>query len=117
MQLAHFRVSPVFLAIAAFTIAAGFWLYRLPPGDATASYVLFAFVTAGWIVSLALHEFGHALVAYIGGDYSVVGKGYLSLNPLKYTHGVLSIVMPVAILLMGGIGLPGGAVFIDRNKT
>ncbi len=116
MSTAHFRVSPVFLGLTLLTIAAGFFLYRLGPNDPTADYVLFVFVTAGWIVSLALHEFGHALVAYIGGDYSVVGKGYLSLNPLKYTHGVLSIVMPVAILLMGGIGLPGGAVFIDRSE-
>jgi len=116
MKAAHFKISPVFLSLVALTVAAGFYLYRLPPADPTASYALFAFVTAGWIVSLALHEFGHALVAYIGGDYSVVGKGYLSLNPLKYTHGLLSIVMPVAILLMGGIGLPGGAVFIDRNE-
>ena len=116
MNVAHFKISPVFLSIVAFTIVAGFVLYRMPANDSMAPYVLFMFVTAGWIVSLALHEFGHALVAYIGGDYSVVGKGYLSLNPLKYTHGLLSIVMPVAILLMGGIGLPGGAVFIDRNE-
>ncbi len=116
MSTAHFRVSSVFLGLVALTVAAGFYLYGLEPNDSTADYVLFVFVTAGWIVSLALHEFGHALVAYIGGDYSVVGKGYLSLNPLKYTHGVLSIVMPVAILLMGGIGLPGGAVFIDRSE-
>jgi Zn-dependent protease len=116
LSTAHFTVSPVFLGLAALTFVAGFYLYRLPFDDPMASYVLFAFVTAGWIVSLALHEFGHALVAYIGGDYSVVGKGYLSLNPLKYTHGVLSIVLPVAILLMGGIGLPGGAVFINRNQ-
>lgn len=107
----RFMISPVFLALVGITIGAGYVLYAMPE---YATYALFAFVIAGWIVSLALHEFGHALVAYIGGDYSVVDKGYLTLNPLNYTHSVLSIVMPVVILLMGGIGLPGGAVYINR---
>ena len=42
----------------------------------------------------------------------MVDRGYLTLNPLKYTHPVLSILMPVIFLLLGGIGLPGGAVYI-----
>ena len=41
-------------------------------------------------------------------------KGYLTFNPLKYTHPVFSIVLPILFLLMGGIGLPGGAVYIER---
>ena len=36
---------------------------------------LFLFVVTGWAVSLALHEFGHAIVAYKGGDRSVAGQG------------------------------------------
>src|SRR5687768_15540217 len=46
----------------------------------------FAIVLFGWIFSLCLHEFSHALVAYYGGDYTVREKGYLTFNPLKYTH-------------------------------
>jgi Zn-dependent protease len=61
-----------------------------------------------------VHEFGHAFVAYLGGDRSVVASGYLTLNPLRYTNAMLSIVVPVAFLLLGGIALPGGAVYIDR---
>jgi Zn-dependent protease len=60
-----------------------------------------------------LHEFSHAVVAYYGGDTSVKDKGYLTFNPLKYTHPVYSIVLPVVFLLLGGIGLPGGAVYIE----
>jgi len=74
----------------------------------------FLVVLIGWIFSLCLHEFSHALVAYYGGDTTVKDKGYLTFNPLKYTHPVYSILMPVIFLLLGGIGLPGGAVYIER---
>lgn len=74
----------------------------------------FAIVFFGWIFSLCLHEFSHAIVAYYGGDYTVREKGYLTFNPLKYTHPVFSIVLPLLFLFMGGIGLPGGAVYIER---
>jgi Zn-dependent protease len=81
----------------------------------------FAIVFVGWIFSLCLHEFGHAIVAYYGGDYTVKEKGYLTFNPLRYTHPLFSIVLPLVFLLMGGIGLPGGAVYIEtwrlKNRT
>jgi Zn-dependent protease len=73
----------------------------------------FAIVFVGWIFSLCLHEFSHALVAYWGGDYTVKEKGYLSFNPLRYTDPFLSLILPLIFLLMGGIGLPGGAVYIE----
>jgi len=73
----------------------------------------FIVVIIGWIFSLCLHEFSHALVAYYGGDTSVKDKGYLTFNPFKYTHPIYSIVLPVIFLLLGGIGLPGGAVYIE----
>lgn len=76
----------------------------------------FTIVFFGWIFSLCLHEFSHAIVAYYGGDYTVREKGYLTFNPLKYTHPVFSIVLPLLFLLMGGIGLPGGAVYIERER-
>ncbi len=78
--------------------------------------VTFITVIAGWIFSLCLHEFSHAVVAYYGGDTSVKDKGYLTFNPLKYTHPVYSIVLPVIFLLLGGIGLPGGAVYIETSR-
>src|SRR3970040_1656278 len=74
----------------------------------------FLVVLIGWIFSLCLHEFSHALVAYYGGDNTVKEKGYLTFTPLKYTHPVFSLLMPIIFLLMGGIGLPGGAVYIER---
>jgi Zn-dependent protease len=75
----------------------------------------FFIVVALWVFSVCLHEFGHALTAYYGGDHTVKEKGYLTMNPLHYTHPVLSLLLPVVFLLMGGIGLPGGAVYIERH--
>ena len=74
----------------------------------------FILVLIGWLLSLCLHEFAHAFVAYQGGDYTVKEKGYLTFNPLKYTHPVYSLLLPLLFLAMGGIGLPGGAVYIER---
>jgi Zn-dependent protease len=75
--------------------------------------ITFVTVIVGWIFSLCLHEFSHSIVAFYGGDTSVKDKGYLTFNPLKYTHPVYSILLPVVFLLLGGIGLPGGAVYIE----
>jgi len=108
------KVSPVFIGLVAVTAAAGALLwFGLVPGLTGALTILF--VTAGWITSVCVHEFGHAFVAYLGGDRSVRASGYLDLNPLRYTNVLLSLVMPVLFLLLGGIGLPGGAVYIDRG--
>lgn len=74
------------------------------------------FVCVGWLLSVCLHEFGHAIVAYWGGDTSVKDKGYLTLNPLKYTDFNLSLVLPLIFLLLGGIPLPGAAVYIDQRR-
>ncbi|MET8945059.1 site-2 protease family protein [Streptomyces sp. NPDC004542] len=108
------RISPVFLGILAVTAVTGWatWTgFAEQPGVA-----VFLFVTAAWIVSLCLHEYAHARTALHSGDISVGAKGYLTLNPLKYTHALLSVVLPVVFVMMGGIGLPGGAVFIERGR-
>jgi Zn-dependent protease len=76
---------------------------------------VFIFVLVGWVFSVCLHEFGHAIVAYHFGDLSVKEKGYLTMNPIHYTHPVLSLLFPILIMIMGGIGLPGGAVYIDYS--
>lgn len=79
-------------------------------------FLVAIFVCIGWIFSVCLHEFGHAIVAYWGGDTSVKDKGYLTLNPLKYTELNLSLILPLIFLLMGGIALPGAAVYINQSK-
>ncbi|MFF8956858.1 site-2 protease family protein [Streptomyces sp. NPDC014894] len=108
------RVSPVFLGIAAVTAVTGWAVWT--DFAASAGLAVFLFVTSAWIVSLCLHEYAHASTAHHSGDLSVGTKGYLTLNPLVYTHAMLSIVLPVLFVILGGIGLPGGAVFIERGS-
>lgn len=104
-------ISPIFISLVLFTLAMAAFLWFQVGNNPRA--FLIAFIMGGWIVSVALHEFGHASVAYWGGDESVEEKGYLTLNPLKYSNPILSIILPVVMLLMGGIGFPGGAVYIN----
>ncbi|MBF6589372.1 MAG: site-2 protease family protein [Ktedonobacterales bacterium] len=75
-----------------------------------------AFVLVGWVFSLCLHEFAHAATAFLGGDDSATTRRYLSFNPLLYINPLLSIILPLLFLLIGGIGLPGGAVYLQRGR-
>lgn len=109
------RPSPVFLGLLAITIVGGVLVAvgeDLTGVTVTAGTVLL--VLGGWCVSLCLHEFGHAFVAFRGGDREVLFKGYLTLDPRKYTDPVLSLVIPLVFLAIGGIPLPGGAVWINH---
>jgi Zn-dependent protease len=107
------RISLVFVLLVAVTLVAGYALYTVQLSQLLLVAALVIFVAGGWVVSLCLHEFGHALIAFLGGDQGVVAKGYLTLNPFKYTHGTFSILVPLVFLAMGGIGLPGGAVYVN----
>jgi Zn-dependent protease len=108
------RPSPIFLVIVAAFIASCVWATQVQ-GLVGARWATRGVVFCGWIVSLCLHEFGHAATAYVGGDHTVAGKGYLTLDPRKYAHASLSLAMPIVFLLLGGIGLPGGAVWINQG--
>ncbi len=107
-------ISPIFLGLIGISAVTGvaLWFNFLP---AATSLVTIVFVTSGWVTSLCIHEFGHAVVAYLGGDRAVKSYGYLTLNPLRYTNLLMSIIFPVIFLLLGGIALPGGAVYIDHS--
>lgn len=106
------RLSSTFLVlVVAFLVCAVWMLYR--PDHAR--LLVFPLVLSGFLIALCLHEFGHAIVAYFCGDTSVREKGYLTLDPLRYTDVQYSIVFPVLVMAIGGIGLPGGAVYINTN--
>lgn len=112
----------MFLAILAVAIGGGLLVafgqeedyYFNDPGFAVQAGT-FLLVLAGWGVSLCLHEFGHAIVAYRGGDREVYFKGYLTLDPRRYTDPLFSLVLPLLLLAIGGIPLPGGAVWINHH--
>jgi Zn-dependent protease len=107
-----FRPSGLFLCILALFITSGAmaWL-----GFGSVGIDVFLFVASGWVVSLCLHEYAHALTAYRAGDVGVAERGYLTLNPLKYTNPLLSIILPLFFVILGGFGLPGGAVWVDHQ--
>jgi Zn-dependent protease len=113
---AAFLPSPIFLLVVACFVAAGTitWTSGFGTGR-DARLAVFAFVALGWLISLCLHEFGHAFSAWRFGDRDVAVRGYLTLNPAKYANAALSVILPMIFLLLGGIGLPGGAVYINRG--
>lgn len=103
--------------VGVFIILMAFWTFVLW-NDHNSKWQrpgIIGFIVTGWIFSLCLHEFAHAATAYLGGDHSDSTISYLSFNPLKYVHPVLSIVMPVIFILLGFIPLPGGAVYLRRD--
>ncbi|MGI8665726.1 MAG: site-2 protease family protein [Jatrophihabitans sp.] len=110
------RPSPVFLAVLALTAVGGYLCWQAEQADRTARFGVFLFIVAGWVLTLCIHEFAHAYLAWRFGDDEIEARGYLSLNPLKYSHPVLSILLPVAFIAMGGIGLPGGAVYLHPHR-
>jgi Zn-dependent protease len=119
VQRSVVRPSPLFYAILAVTVVGGaltatMELTELRDRPVLGTLGMFLLVLGGWALSLTLHEFGHAIVAYKGGDREVAAKGYLSLDIRRYTDPVMSLVLPLIILAIGGIPLPGGAVWINR---
>jgi Zn-dependent protease len=108
------RPSPLFLGLLGVTVVGAVLCALYPDNDVLLTAGVVLFVIGGWVVSLCLHEFGHALVAYQGGDHDVRLRGYLTLDPRRYTDPVMSIVLPLLYLLIGGLPLPGGAVLINH---
>ncbi|MCR5874445.1 site-2 protease family protein [Phenylobacterium sp. J426] len=69
----------------------------------------------GWILAVMAHEFGHAFVAWLAGDHTVRDKGYLAFDPRRYGDLGTSLVIPLIALALGGIGFPGGAVYLRHD--
>ncbi|MBY0564921.1 MAG: site-2 protease family protein [Hyphomonadaceae bacterium] len=112
-QAAMFNVSPVFIGLVVLFVGIA---YALAVGRG-GPFGVFALALVGWIISLCLHEWGHAASAWASGDRSVAERGYLTLDPLRYAHPFMSIVLPLLFLAMGGIGFPGGAVYVNKDAV
>lgn len=105
-------ISPNALILIAACVGLGWAVAaELPP----AGPLVFAFVAASWVLSVGIHEFGHAFVAHKAGDTTIVEKGYLTLDPLKYSNLATTIIFPLIALALGGIGFPGGAVYLRED--
>ncbi|MGC4961461.1 site-2 protease family protein [Gordonia sp. DT101] len=110
------RPGPVFLGLVVVAVIGGWIVAGSEPGrnlESVGGTLLV--VLAGWVISLCLHEFAHAVTAFRFGDRNAELRGYLTLNPLRYTHPGLSLGLPLLIILLGGIGFPGGAVYVNQH--
>ena len=103
-------------AFVALCVATGPLMPEVVMGEPLGRAVAVGVVLVGVVLSVTLHEFGHALTAYWGGDRSVVAKGYLALDFRRYAHPLISVAMPVLFLAMGALPLPGGAVLIEDRR-
>lgn len=95
------------------TLVLGMMLFFDLFGGLAERIVAIAFMLALMSLKVAFHEFGHALIAYHAGDRAVRGKGYLTLNMLRYSDPFTSLLLPGLIFLWSGIFLPGGAVYLN----
>ena len=98
--------------LLAAVIVLGAALVLAPSGRAP---LTFAFVLCGWVLAVMAHEFAHAAVAYVAGDHTVRDKGYLAFDPRRYGDLATSLVIPLLALALGGIGFPGGAVYLRED--
>lgn len=72
----------------------------------------FAFVMVGWLLTVMAHEFAHAVVGWLGGDHTVEAEGYLDFDPRRYGSWQTTLLIPLVALALGGVGFPGGAVYL-----
>jgi Zn-dependent protease len=60
-------------------------------------YALFFLIVIALVISLSVHEFGHAAVAYLFGDDTALRAGRLTLNPLAHID-------PIGLLMVVFVG-------------
>ncbi len=119
---ADFLPSPVFVLLLGLTGFAGWLSWRAveldwaAEGTAVTPLIPPLLVLLGWIVSVAVHEFAHALAAYLVGDRSLRGSAYLRLNPFVYRETFGGLVLPVVYLGLGGFGLNGPPTYVDWDR-
>jgi len=61
------------------------------------------------LLSMTLHEAMHAFVGYWLGDDTAKREGRLTLNPLKHIDPFMTILLPIALALIPGAPIFGGA--------
>jgi Zn-dependent protease len=64
--------------------------------------ITIAIVIGVILISMTLHEAMHAFVAYWLGDDTAKREGRLTLNPIKHIDPFLSILLPIALVIIGG---------------
>ena len=72
-----------------------------------------------FLISLTLHEWGHAKVADMLGDPTPRSEGRVTLNPLPHIDPLGTLIIPIlgALHLFGGLGLIGWAKPVYINPS
>ncbi len=68
------------------------------------------FCTIAVLLSMSVHEWAHAVVAYLMGDYSQKTYGRMTLNPLKHINP-----MGMILFLLFGFGWANPVMMDSRN--
>lgn len=68
------------------------------------------------LLSMTLHEAMHAYVSYWLGDDTAKLQGRLTLNPLRHIDPFLTLILPIALAIMG-LPIFGGAKPVPLNPT
>ena len=111
--------SPIFILLLGLTGFAGWLSWRAVELDWAAEGTVVTplipplLILLGWIVSVAVHEFAHALAAHLAGDRSQRGGGHLRLNPFAYKQAGGGLFLPVVYLGLSGFGLNGPPTYVD----
>ena len=119
---ADFLPSPLFVLVLGLAGFAGWLSWRAielewtAEGTAVTPLIPPLLILLGWIVSVAVHEFAHALAAHLAGDRSLRGSAYLRLNPFGYRQAFGGLVLPVVYLGLGGFGLNGPPTYVDWDS-
>ncbi len=69
----------------------------------------------GLVMSVVLHEVGHAYAAYFLGDPTARLEGRLSVNPLVHIDPFMSVIVPGLLLMSGSPLLFGAAKPVPYN--
>ena len=118
-----FLPSPVFVLLLGLTGFAGWLSWRAveldwaAEGTGVTPLIPPLLILLGWIVSAAVHEFAHALAAYLAGDRSLRGSAYLRLNPFAYQQAFAGLVLPSLYLGLGAFGMTGPPVHADPDRV
>ncbi|MDO8572090.1 MAG: site-2 protease family protein [bacterium] len=84
--------------------------------QATGALVISAFVAVVAVfISLSVHEFSHALAAYLQGDTTAQVAGRLTLNPIAHIDPIGTLLVPGILLLTNAPFLIGWAKPVPFN--
>lgn len=88
----------------------------MPEIQISQKLILLLYFLPIFLISLSIHEYAHALLAYKFGDNTAKSQGRLTLNPIKHLDLVGSIIMPI-LAFTSGFMLIGWAKPVPVNRN